>query len=164
VSQNAPFGSEGVILIRSILSVLLGIAALLAAPSASACTPVSIYFRWNSAAIEPESRAALEELAVALAWKGPDLDHVLLTSHTDSSGSVAANRALAQRRAEAVRDVLLGHHVPDSLIQIRAFGEERLPLRTPANVREPANRRVDLLLQLSAEAQAIKLEEGEPIC
>jgi len=164
VSQNAPFGSEGVILIRSILSVLLGSAALLAAPSASACTPVSIYFGWNSAAIEPESRAVLEELAVALAWKGPDLDHVLLTSHTDSSGSAAANRALARRRADAVRGVLLRHHVPDRLIRMRAIGEDRLPVGTPANVREPANRRVDLLLQLSAEAQAIKLEEGQPIC
>lgn len=159
-----PFGSEGVILIGKLLSVLVAGAALHAIPAAAACTPVTIYFGWNSAEIEPDSLRSLEELAVALAWRGPDLDHVLLTSHTDSSGSTAANRLMAQRRAEAVRDVLVRNHVPARLIQIRSVGEERLPVRTPANVREPANRRVELLLQMSAEAQAEKLSEGQPIC
>ena len=99
-----------------------------------------------------------------LAWNGPDLDHVLLTAHSDSSGSPAANRAIAQRRAEAVRDVLVGRHVTARLIRIRSLGESALPVRTPANVREPANRRVDLILQMSAEAQGEQLEEGLPIC
>lgn len=154
----------GAISIGKLLSVVTAGAALLAAPAAKACTPLSIYFDWNSAAITPESRRALEQLAVRLAWNGPDLDHVLLTAHTDSSGSPAANRAIAQRRAEAVRDVLVGRHVPARLIRIRSLGESALPVRTPANVREPTNRRVDLILQMSAEAQGEQLEEGLPIC
>lgn len=150
--------------LRAILVLLTGAAAMLAAAPASACAPVTVYFEWNSAKIEEESRAALERFAVALAWKGPDLDHVLLTSHTDSSGSPAANRAMALRRAAAVRDVLTSHHVPARLIAIRALDERRPRVRTPANVREPRNRRVELLLQMSAEAQARQLEEGAPIC
>jgi outer membrane protein OmpA-like peptidoglycan-associated protein len=137
---------------------------VLAAPAAAACTPLSIYFGWNSAAIAPDSRRALEELAVRLAWHGPDLDHVLLAAHADSSGSPVANLAMARRRAEAVRDVLLRNHVPERLIRIRSLGESALPLGTPVNVREPANRRVDLLLQLSARAQGVQLAEGRPIC
>ncbi|MDB5668998.1 MAG: outer membrane protein [Alphaproteobacteria bacterium] len=137
---------------------------VLAAPAAAACTPISIYFGWNSAAIAPDSRRALEELAVRLAWHGPDLDHVLLVAHADSSGSPVANLAMARRRAEAVRDVLLGNHVPERLIRIRSLGESALPPGTPVNVREPANRRVDLLLQLSARAQGVQLAEGRPIC
>ena len=156
--------SLGAIPIIRLLSVLAAGAALLAAPAATACTPLSIYFDWNSATIEADSRRALEQLAVRLAWHGPDLDHVLLTAHSDSSGSPAANRLIARRRASAVRDLLVQNHVPARLIRIRSLGEEALPVRTPANVREPANRRVDLVLQLSANAQAVQLEEGRPIC
>lgn len=154
----------GAIPIGKLLAVLIAGAALLAAPAASACTPLSVYFDWNSAAIAPDSRRALEELAVRLAWNGPDLDHVLLTAHADSSGSPAANRRMAQRRAEAVRDLLVRNHVPARLIRIRSLGESAPPVRTPRNVREPANRRVDLLLQLNAEAQGVQLEESRPIC
>ena len=164
VSNCRRFGRLGAIPIGRLSTVLVAGAVSLAAPAANACTPVSIYFDWNSAAIAPDSRRSLEELAVRLAWHGPDLDHVLLTAHSDSSGSPAANRRMAQRRAEAVRDVLMRHHVPAGLIRIRSVGEERLAGRTPANVREPANRRVDLLPQMSARVQGEQLEEGRPIC
>ena len=154
----------GAISIGKLLAALIAGAALLAAPAVQACTPLTVNFEWNSAAIAPDDRRALEQLAVRLAWHGPDIDHVLLTAHADSSGSPAANRLIAQRRAEAVRDVLLRNHVPARLIRIRSLGEAAPLVRTPANVREPANRRVDLLLQLSSNAQAEQLEEGRPIC
>ncbi|MFN3389872.1 MAG: OmpA family protein [Allosphingosinicella sp.] len=154
----------GAIPIGKLLAVLIAGAALLAAPAASACTPLSVRFDWNSADIPADSRRAIEQLAVRLAWNGPDVDHVLLTAHSDSSGSPAANRRMAQRRAEAVRDLLVRNHVPARLIRIRSLGETALPVRTPTNVREPANRRVDLLVQLSAHAQGVQLEEGRPIC
>ncbi len=140
------------------------LAAGVAAGPALACAPTSIYFAWGSAEVAPAGRAALEQLAVGLAWKGPDLDHVVLTSHTDTSGAPSANRALALRRAEAVRAILLANAVPAELIELRPLGEAQSALRTPANVREPANRRVDLLLQMSARAQGAQLEEGRPIC
>lgn len=144
--------------------VLAGAAALAAAQPAAACAPVTVYFDWNSARLDEPSRAALERLALALAWKGPDLHHILLTSHTDSSGSPAANRAIALRRAWAVRDLLTFYRVPAELIAIQALGERAPRVATPGNVREPRNRRVELLVQLSAEAQARQLAEGRPIC
>jgi outer membrane protein OmpA-like peptidoglycan-associated protein len=149
---------------RTILALCAGAAAMVAAAPAWACAPVTIYFDWNSARIEEQSRAALERLAVALAWKGPDLDHVLLTSHTDSTGSAGANREMALRRAAAVRDVLTSYDVPARLITIRAIGEERPRVRTSTNIREPRNRRVELLVQMSARAQARQLAQGAPIC
>lgn len=139
-------------------------AALAAASPASACAPVTVYFGWNSASVNEESRAALERLAVTLAWKGPDLSHVLLTSHTDTTGSPAANRAMALKRAEAVRRVLTSYDVPADLVLIRAVGAERPRVVTAGNVREPRNRRVELLIQMTAEAQARYLREGRSIC
>jgi len=150
--------------VRAIAAVLLAGAALAAAGPAAACAPVTVYFGWNSAKLSEESQAALERLAVNLAWKGPDIEHVLLISHTDATGSPAANRAMALKRAQAVRDLLVGYNVPAKLITIRAVGAEAPRVATGRGVREPRNRRVELLIQLSAAAQERQLKEGRPIC
>lgn len=142
----------------------LSAAALATATPAGACIATSVYFGLGSAGISPEGRAEIERVALALAWKGPDLHHVLLTSQTDTSGSAAANRAVSQRRAEAVRDLLIANDVPARLIRIRALGEAPAAGAIPQRVRDQSLRRVDLLMQLDAEAQARQLEEGQPIC
>jgi outer membrane protein OmpA-like peptidoglycan-associated protein len=141
-----------------------GAALAVAAPASATCAPVTIYFGWNSAEVSAESRAALERLAVGLAWKGPDLAYLLLTSHTDATGSPSSNRAIALKRAEAVRAVLKNYQVPAELIKIQPVGAAEPRVETPFGVREPRNRRVELLIQMSAEAQARNLREGRSIC
>lgn len=148
---------------RIVLTLLAAGAAIFPLP-VLACAPVTVFFDWNSATLGPDGRAALERFALAMAWKGPDLDHVLLASHTDSSGSAAANRALALRRADAVRAVLLANEVPAGLIEIRTFAADRPRVPTPPNVREPTNRRVELLMQMNAVAQGNSLKDEAPIC
>ena len=148
---------------RGLFGLVAAGAALAAAP-ASACAPVTVYFDWGSAEVSAESRAALERLAVSLAWKGPDLAHLLLTAHTDATGSPAANRAMALKRAEAVKAVLTSYRVPPELIMIQPLGAQQLRVDTPVGVREPRYRRVELLIQMSAEGQARNLREGRAIC
>jgi len=148
-----------------LIPILLLAAGVGAAPgAASACAPVTVYFGWNSTQLSEDAKAALERLAVALSWKGPDLQSVLLTSHTDATGSPEANRAIALKRAQAVRDLLVSYNVPAELITIRAIGAELPRVATPGGVREPRNRRVELLVQLSAEGQARQLASGGAIC
>lgn len=144
--------------------ILFGAATLVTAMPAAACTAASVYFGLGSTEISAEGRAEIQRLALALAWKGPDLHHLLLTSQTDTSGSPAANRALSQRRAEAVRDLLVASDVPARLIVIRALGEAPVAGAVPQNVRDQSLRRVDLLMQLDADAQARQIDAGEPIC
>jgi outer membrane protein OmpA-like peptidoglycan-associated protein len=146
------------------LAPAAALAACWAAPVQATCAPLSVFFDWNSTQLSEESQAALERLAVTVAWKGPDLAHVLLTSHTDTSGTPRANRQMALRRARAVREVLLAYQVPPELIAIQAVGEAAPRVVTARNVREPRNRRVELLIQMSADAQARQLENGQPIC
>lgn len=152
------------IMIRRLLALAILAAAPLAASPASACAPVTVYFDWNSARVNEESHAALERLAVALAWKGPELEQIMLSSYTDASGSHAANRAVARRRAEAVRDVLVSYNVPVDRIAMQSLGELRPRVATRRGVREPRNRRVELLVQMSAAGQERRLAEGQPIC
>lgn len=149
--------------VRRIFLTLLAAATLAASP-ASACITATIYFPWNSAEVGADGRAEIERVARAVAWKGPDLHQVLITSHTDTSGPAAANRAIAQRRAEAVRAILLTQEVPANLIEIRPLGEQASAAAVPPNVRDPRLRRVDLIMQLHADAQERQLADGQPIC
>jgi outer membrane protein OmpA-like peptidoglycan-associated protein len=68
------------------------------------------------------------------------------------------------KRADAVRRALTSYSVPEDLILVQPVGERQPRVATARNVREPRNRRVELLIQMSAEAQARYLEEGRPIC
>ena len=151
-------------MIRRLFALTILAAAPCAAAPAFACAPVTVYFDWNSARVNEESHAALERLAVALAWKGPELDSILLNSFTDASGSHAANRAVARRRAEAVRDVLVSYNVPIDRITMQALGETLPRVATRRGVREPRNRRVELLVQMSAAGQERRIAAGQPIC
>jgi outer membrane protein OmpA-like peptidoglycan-associated protein len=67
-----------------------------------------VYFAFGTAAIDPISDRVLAELAKGLAghpdWK------VTVEGHTDSVGTDAANKALSERRAEAVRARLAQRH------------------------------------------------------
>jgi hypothetical protein len=54
--------------------------------------------------------------------------------------------------------------VPAELIAIEPVGALQPRVETPSGVREPRNRRVELLIQMSAEAQARNLAEGRSIC
>lgn len=149
-----------------LIPAFAAIAAFGAAPSEAAafCQPVTVYFGWNSAQLTPESKAALERLAVTLAWKGPDLEQVILTSHTDATGSPASNRAIALKRAAVVRDLLVANNVPARLIAIQPVGADLPRVVRPIGTREPRNRRVELLVQLSAAGQKRQLEQGGAIC
>lgn len=146
-----------------LFACIVAAAACSSAP-ARACAPLSVFFDWGSTRLSDPSQAALERLAVSVAWKSPDLAHILLTAHTDTTGSPEANRRIALRRAQAVRDVLVGYNVPRQLIRIQPLGAAAPRVATAANVREPRNRRVELIVQMSAEAQAQRLRDGRPIC
>ena len=67
-----------------------------------------------------------------------------VTGHTDTSGSATYNERLAQKRAAKVKDALIERGIPAELIVSNAMGENELLVATPDNVREPANRRVNI--------------------
>lgn len=51
--------------------------------------------------------------------------HLILEGHADMRGSVAYNQALSERRVERVRSYLVEQGVPESAIEVKAFGKER---------------------------------------
>ena len=99
----------------------------------------SIRFAEGSAAIDPDSRELLDEVAAALR---PCTGSVIaITGHTDTGGDVAANFALSQARADAVRQALGERGIPLAGLHARGMGD-RMPL--PGLDRsDAANRRIE---------------------
>ena len=68
-----------------------------------------------------------------------------VTGNTDASGSDAYNMRLSERRAQTVAAELERRGIPASEISIIAKGERNLLVPTADGVREPQNRRVEIV-------------------
>jgi outer membrane protein OmpA-like peptidoglycan-associated protein len=70
-----------------------------------------------------------------------------VTGHADRAGPDSYNMALSMRRADAVKAVLVREGVPANQIAVVARGESQPLVPTADGVREPQNRRVEIVLQ-----------------
>jgi outer membrane protein OmpA-like peptidoglycan-associated protein len=70
-----------------------------------------------------------------------------VSGHADRSGTPQYNQRLSERRAQAVASELERRGVPRSAMSIQAFGESRPLVPTADGVREPQNRRVEIILR-----------------
>lgn len=103
-----------------------------------------ITFDTDSAAIELESAATLEEMAAFLR-AAPDLD-VVIVGHTDNQGSLDYNLGLSHRRAEAVRDALARDHGIEPARMLFAGAGFLAPVAPNATAEGRAlNRRVEII-------------------
>lgn len=102
-----------------------------------------VFFDWDSAAVTPEAMDVLRE-AVGYAEQG-NVARIVLTGHADTSGAATYNMGLSQRRAEAVRTEVVGLGYNGG-IETVARGETDPLVETGDGVREPQNRRVEIML------------------
>ena len=72
--------------------------------------------------------------------------HIQVNGYTDTSGTKTYNMALSRRRADAVRGALLGDGVASDRIATAGYGEQNLRVPTPDGVKEPQNRRAEILI------------------
>jgi len=82
-----------------------------------------LLFALDDAALD--SIATLQLAAVVRWLDGRPDDHVVIEGHADSSGAPDHNRLLATRRAEAIRDHLMGRGVDSDRIVLAVYGENR---------------------------------------
>ena len=125
------------------------------APPAPAPTPVAapapapartylVFFNWNKADLTPRATQIVAEAA-----KASQTTHVTslnVNGYTDTSGTPAYNEKLSYRRADNVAAQLVTDGVPKSDIVIKGYGETHLLVPTGPGVREPQNRRVEIIL------------------
>lgn len=103
-----------------------------------------ILFDFNSARIRPESRAVLDRVGAVMTAPAAGTARFRIVGHTDAIGSDAANRALSQRRANAVVAYLTKTHRirPDRLEALGMGASEPL---LPGDPKAAANRRVEIV-------------------
>ena len=82
-----------------------------------------IYFAHDSDVLVPSEQAKVERIAAFLADK-PELG-LLIEGHCDQRGTDEYNRALGERRANAIRAALASAGVNDANMKTQSFGEDK---------------------------------------
>jgi outer membrane protein OmpA-like peptidoglycan-associated protein len=116
-----------------------------APPPAAAVTPRNylVFFDWDKADLTPEAKQTIAQ-AAADAKRG-NVARIRATGHADRSGPEAYNMRLSMRRAVAVKGELVRLGLADKDIALVAKGETEPLVPTPDGVREPQNRRVEIV-------------------
>jgi outer membrane protein OmpA-like peptidoglycan-associated protein len=119
------------------------VVAAAAAPMVAARTFL-VFFDWSKADLTDRARQIIGEAAAA---RGQGVTRIEVNGFTDRSGPASYNMGLSQRRANAVAAELVRRGVPRNEIVTRGFGEENNLVPTADGVREPQNRRVEIILK-----------------
>ena len=102
-----------------------------------------VFFDWDSAVVGPSGREVIG--LAAQTYKAGSPVNVQVTGFTDTSGSADYNQRLSVRRADAVGAVLVQDGVPQNALVVAGRGQNDLRVPTPDGVREPQNRRVEIV-------------------
>jgi OmpA-OmpF porin, OOP family len=102
-----------------------------------------VFFDWDKYNITPEGMQILQ--AAADHYRAGGAVQIQVTGYTDLSGSAGYNQRLSERRANAVAVALEHLGVPrnEMIVAGRGMNDPRVP--TPLGVREPQNRRVEIV-------------------
>lgn len=105
-----------------------------------------LYFDTGKAAIKPESKAQLDQMAKLLTEQ-PGLN-VFIVGHTDNVGSFEANVTLSRQRAESVRDALVTtYRVPAARITPYGVASVSPVASNRDETGRSKNRRVELVIR-----------------
>jgi outer membrane protein OmpA-like peptidoglycan-associated protein len=102
-----------------------------------------VFFAWDQATLTPVALTVLDQVEADYARGRPA--RVVIAGHADRSGSEAYNLGLSERRAGIVADTLSARGIPASSMTLEAFGETLPRVPTDDGVREPQNRRVEII-------------------
>ena len=111
----------------------------------SASRTYLVFFDWDRADLTDRARQIIAEAAQATTRV--QVTRIEVNGYTDLSGTVRYNQGLSVRRAQNVANELVRLGVPRSAIVVRGFGESNPLVPTAQGVREPQNRRVEIILR-----------------
>jgi OOP family OmpA-OmpF porin len=100
------------------------------------------FFDFDKSVLKPEAKAKLDDLVDKT--KGLALEVVIAVGHTDSIGSNAYNQGLSVRRANAVRDYLVGKGVEKNRVYTEGKGETQPVADNKTREGRAKNRRVEI--------------------
>lgn len=103
-----------------------------------------VFFDWDKSIITPTAGRVLDDAAMAA--QQVRTVRIDVTGHADSSGSMTYNQRLSERRAAAVKAELVRRGIDPQSITTLGKGETDLLVPTRDGVREPSNRRAQIVI------------------
>jgi outer membrane protein OmpA-like peptidoglycan-associated protein len=104
-----------------------------------------IFFDWDVDALSAEARGVVAD-AAGYALSG-GIARIVVTGHADTSGAASYNVGLSKRRADNTAAELVANGVDPNTIGVDWKGETDPLVPTGDGVREPQNRRVEIVIQ-----------------
>lgn len=118
-----------------------------------------VFFDFNKSEITPEAREVLR--IASMNYAANPVTRIEVVGHADRSGSAAYNKKISQRRADAVKKVLSQMGISRKQIKVYAKGEVDPLVPTEDGVREPQNRRVEVIFKDEPVAKAAPAKKKE---
>jgi OOP family OmpA-OmpF porin len=102
-----------------------------------------VFFAWDQVDLTPVTMAVLDQIAADYATGQPA--RLVIAGHADRSGAEPYNQQLSERRAGAVASALVQRGLPQEAMDVKGLGESQPRIPTEDGVREPQNRRVEIV-------------------
>jgi outer membrane protein OmpA-like peptidoglycan-associated protein/opacity protein-like surface antigen len=115
------------------------------APQVEPARTYLVFFDWDRADLTARARQIVSEAAQASTHV--QTTRIEVNGYTDLSGTAAYNQRLSVRRAQSVEAELVRDGVSRGEISIHGYGESNPLVQTAKGVREPQNRRVEIILK-----------------
>ena len=119
--------------------------APVAVPAVQPARSYLVFFDWDKADLTARARQIIADAAQASTKTSTT--RIEVAGHADTTGTAGYNQGLSMKRAEAVAAELVKDGVARNSIAITAFGSTKLLVPTGPQVREPQNRRVEIVLK-----------------
>jgi OOP family OmpA-OmpF porin len=116
-----------------------------AAPAPAPARSYLVFFDWDKADLTDRAKSIVKEAADNSTRV--QVTRIEVNGYTDTSGTSTYNQGLSVRRAKAVAGELIRDGVPQNAINIQGFGDTHLLVSTGPGVREPQNRRVEIVFR-----------------
>ncbi len=117
-----------------------------------------VLFEFDKAALLPGARHNLEPLAEFLREHAKR--QLIIEGHTDNVGSSEYNEKLSLRRAQAVREYLIGHGIDRNRMTTAGYGERYPVASNNSEAGRQQNRRVNVVILKEGENPQQHLREG----
>ena len=116
-----------------------------AVPATAPARSYLVFFDWDKATLSDRAREVIRNAADNSTKV--QYTRIEVNGYTDTSGTKQYNQGLSVRRARAVQAELVKDGVPENAITIQGFGDTNLLVPTGPGVREPQNRRVEIVVK-----------------
>jgi OmpA-OmpF porin, OOP family len=116
-----------------------------AVPASAPARSYLVFFDWDKATLSDRAREVIKNAADSSTKV--QYTRIEVNGYTDTSGTKQYNQGLSIRRAKTVQGELVRDGVPENAITIQGFGDTSLLVPTGPGVREPQNRRVEIVIK-----------------